>query len=325
MDRTGKIGLLLLGLLFKLTAHAEEFCLKNYKLPSMGSFFELQLSEPCNAQKPTQLLLEIQERLNQLESEFSLYQTHSQLSKLNAEKKADNLSTQFIGILKSALEISRKTKGAFDISIEPLVAFVKNSFETKNRAPSDLEIQKIKDLVNWERISIRGSTVRISKGQALTFDGIVKGSAVDRVAQTLKEKGKANFLINFSGNMYWQGRPPSEKKWNISIWNPQTRQKLPLQIKPEGAIASSGSEHQAYTEDRAWNHILDPRSLRPVNHWIAATVMGPVAEVVDALSTACFVMTETEIKSQITREFPDYQVWVIEKSGKIRCLNLCGN
>jgi thiamine biosynthesis lipoprotein len=49
-------------------------------------------------------------------------------------------------------------------------------------------------------------------------------------------------------------------------------------------------------------HIIDPRRVRPVDGFRAAWVVSESAARSDALSTACMVMTEEEIRAMIGRD-----------------------
>ena len=58
-----------------------------------------------------------------------------------------------------------------------------------------------------------------------------------------------------------------------------------------GALATSGSAAQFFRhEGRRYSHILDPRTGRPAEGVLSATIVGPSAAEADALSTAMFVL-----------------------------------
>ncbi|MFN9065599.1 MAG: FAD:protein FMN transferase, partial [Bdellovibrionales bacterium] len=205
-----------------------------------------------------------------------------------------------------------------------LVRLVKTNFASKGQPPRDIEIQKLRNRIDYKNILIENSSVRFKKpGMQITLDGIAKGYAVDEVSEILLIKGFKNHLVNFSGNMRWRGSPPGAKYWKVSLWNYKTKQAIQFFEKPQGAIASSGAEHASYSKDQLWNHILDPRQLAPPKLWLTTSVMGPEAQVCDALSTAAFVMTEEEIKLTFNKYFSEYQVWGQDLKSELRCLVGC--
>jgi thiamine biosynthesis lipoprotein len=324
VDRTRKIIFLFLFFWWQIGFAQKKSCLFNQKLPSMGSFLELQIVHDCDKKPEDQVFVRIQNELDTLESELSLYQPSSAIRKLNQSGQIPSVSADFLNTLKKSLWISEKTNGAFDVSIWPLIVLVKKSFELTGKPPGTKEIKKLRNKINYRKIKIKNSSLQFEEmGMQITLDGIAKGYAVDKVSQALLKSGIENYLVNFSGNMRWQGFPPGSDFWKVSLWDYKNKKAAQLIQKSQSAIASSGAEHRNFSEDRVWNHILDPRNLGPSHLWLTTSVVGPEAEVCDALSTATFVMPEAEIKSVFKKHFPDYQVWGQKLQGDYKCLVGC--
>ena len=77
------------------------------------------------------------------------------------------------------------------------------------------------------------------------------------------------------------------------------------------AIASSGDYKNFYQiDDQRYSHTIDPRTLRPVDHNLAAvTVINPRAQRADALATAFMVMGNKAVEFAEENDIPAYFIF----------------
>ena len=284
----------------------------------MGSFFELQIIEDCtNRIKPSDII-NIQARLDQIESELSLYQPDSPINKLNRDGSLRPAGPHMLALMGPSFEVFKNTVGAFDISIWPALQLIQNSFKKSKQPPRPQELNKLKEAVDATSIKVENDNITFTKNNmGISLDGIAKGYAVDLVAKILQDLGFKNYLLNFSGNMRWQGHRLDKTPWRIVVWNPISHSSLPVKILGSGAIASSGSENTFFSDDKKWHHIIDPKTLRPPNHWAQTSVSGPSAMICDALSTALFVLPKQEILRVLKAHYPGYSAWSITPQNKV--------
>jgi thiamine biosynthesis lipoprotein len=294
-------------------------CERSQKLPSMGSLFEVQITTACQSLAPYEVFIQIQKKLDQIESEMSLYQTDSPINRLNRDSVLQGSFPHLNSVLKFSIENGRRTEGAFTVTVLPLLQLVQSSFEKNNRPPTEGQLQSLRAFLDDEKIAVTESKIQFSKpGLKVTLDGVAKGYAVDVIAKILQDEGYANFLLNFSGNMRWQGVRPDRQARKISIWNPILKNGLPLDLSLQGAIASSGPEVNFYSEDKLWHHLIDPKTLRPARLWAQTTVVGESAQLCDLLSTASFMLSEEKIAEVFQANYSQYQVWVVDLKGQQR-------
>ncbi|MCB0350643.1 MAG: FAD:protein FMN transferase [Bdellovibrionales bacterium] len=317
-------GVIALASFISTYSYADALCITNQKLPSMGSFFEIQIATNCAKKIDSKVFTEIQTGLEQIESELSLYQTDSPINKLNRNQKLQlskepkSSGGHMLTLLPLAMSTNQNTDGAFDITILPVLQLIQKSFQNKNRAPDNAELDQLKPLVDSSAIQFSSENVTLNKkNMGVTFDGVAKGYAVDEVAKKLNKKGFQNFLLNFSGNMHWQGHKATKTPWKIALWNPVAHSVLTIKADSKGAIASSGAENTHYSEDKKWHHIISPKTLRPPNHWAQTSVSGLSAATCDALSTAFFVLSESEIRKALKEHYPEYKAWGITPQNKV--------
>lgn len=300
---------------------SETLCLEQFKIPSMGTIFEIQLASTCgHDQSP--FLKSAQEILKNWEEHFSLYQENSPISRLNKNGFHKDPSAIFNEGLRESIRHFHSTYGQFNILVEPILSEIRKSF-TKDHRPPDLRVlDSMKSLLKIENIQVTENHVNFSvSGTKMTLDGIVKGMAVDKVAELAESAGLMNYLINFSGNMRWKGSPPGKRRWILKAWNPVKAKAFNVEVPKEGAMASSGPEHNSYDEKFAWHHLISPATLRPAHFWLQTTVIGPSAGDCDVLSTATFVSDKRLLK-KILKNYGGYKAYTVDARGKIHLFKL---
>lgn len=126
------------------------------------------------------------------------------------------------------------------------------------------------------------------------FNSIAAGYIIDRLAERFAAQGIHDYLIEVTGEIRAAGEKPGGHPWLIAIEAPldhdRKAQRL-IQLKDE-AISTSG-DYRNYREEngRRYSHLIDPRTLAPIEHTLAAaTVVTPEAMRADGLSTLLMVL-----------------------------------
>lgn len=244
------------------------------------------------------------ERVLEIDDRMSAFKDSSDIMKINrsAGCEAQKINSDTFDLLKRALDFSKISKGAFDITIRPLTALW--GFGTKqNYIPPKEEIEKVLALVNYKDVLLddRESTVLLrKKGQAIDLGGIAKGYAADEVRRILMQYKIKNALINLGGNIITMGHNPSGVPWRIGIQNPLAArgQYLGTITAVNKTIVTSGSNEQFFIKDGVrYHHIIDPRTGYPSeNELLSATVACENSTDADAVTTALFVLDINEAK-----------------------------
>lgn len=264
-----------------------------------------------------------------LEEIFNLYDNKSEIARVNknAGRKHTKVSPEFIELLQTALEISAKTKGAFDPTIGKISEFWKGKI--KKNQTKDLQAQwkekadKIKKSRGTEFIKVDSEkqTVYISKKKiALDLGGIAKGYMVDKAIDRLNKNQIQSALVNAGGDIYCLGTPP-ERKWLIGLRNPKNKNAVIKKIKLKNqAVATSGDYEQfiEYKKNK-YTHIIEPKTGKPVKNSVRSiTVIAKNTTTADALATAFFVMNKSQLKKFIENTALKLKVFVIsEKNNKL--------
>ena len=243
---------------------------------------------------------DIEKILSEINQSMSTYIEKSELSKINYSKSSDwhTLSDDLFTVIEHANSISKKTNGAFDITIGPLVnlwGFGPNKSE--NKIPSTESIELVKKDIGYRKILLNKSQKKISKlvpDLYLDLSGIAKGFAVDKIARHLEKKNLENYLIEIGGELLANGINNDKMIWQIGIENPDGRDKKVkriIQLK-NMAMATSG-DYKNYFEENGvrYSHTIDPVTGNPIKHkLVSVTVLDSTALNADALATAFMVM-----------------------------------
>lgn len=232
---------------------------------------------------------------------LSTYKPDSEISRLNARAPEPlTLSPPALDALRSALNWSRRTGGAFDVTIGPLVKAW--GFDATPRLPSEQEIEAAKALVGYAKVNLAasGEASLERAGMALDFGGIGKGWALDRALDAAREGGNVDeVVLDFGGQFLFWSR--HQKVWPAAVRHPRAEGEaaLTLEVKKNGSLSTSAASERflvaadpkaPMSAPKKYGHILDPRTGRPAELVESVTVWAPTAEEADALSTALFVL-----------------------------------
>ena len=238
-----------------------------------------------------ELLNKACEEIKKTEQDFSRFNENSDIYKLNNNNTAV-LSPQTTEVIKTALSISKKTDGAFDISVSPVLELW--GFYTKDyHIPTDKEISDTLPFVNYKAITVKNNTISIPKGMEIDLGGIAKGYASDKVTGLLKNNGVTSAIISLGGNVHAIGSKPDNEPWKVGIRNPFTPSEniATLSVSDKAVITSGGYERKFEENGKSYHHIIDPKTGKPAKSGLSSvTVISDNGIEADALSTALYVM-----------------------------------
>ncbi len=286
--------------------------------PLMGTSVSVELwHEDAEAgQAAARAVMAEYERIN---ARMSTYREDSELSHVNRHAHAGpvQVSDELFGLLTRALEVSRLSDGAFDITFDSVGQHY--DFRAGER-PDEATRAGALETFNHQLVALDEATrsVRfLAEGVRLNLGGIGKGYAVERGAEILQARGVAHALLNAGGDSRVIGDRRGQPWWT-GIRDPRDPGRvvvrLPLQ---DEAVSTSGDYERYFEEDGVrFHHILDPDSGLPAGALRSATVIGPDATLTDALSTTLFVLGVERGMALIAR-LPDYEAVLIDHQGRM--------
>jgi FAD:protein FMN transferase len=240
--------------------------------------------------------------VDRLERELSRFLPNSDITRINHLDAGERtrVTPSTLECLVIARHMFDLTGGAFDVSIG-------------SGLPS-LEIDAEESTVGASR-----------RGVQVDLGGIGKGYAVDLVAELLEEWGLHAALVHggFS-SMLALDPPPDRDGWPLTLSDPADSARVLASLSArQTALSASGL--------RKGDHIVDPRTGRPVQGRAAAWAMLPrprqdaadhearaaAAAVADALTTAFMLLERDEI-DRLCRSSAGLEAWVLEGSELIQ-------
>lgn len=242
------------------------------------------------------------QRIRDIENVLSDYRPGSEvmkLCKLNDQKPNTpmSISDDLTIVLVTALDISKKSDGAFDVTVGPLSKLWRETRKTKE-IPIAQELEEARSKVGWDKLTLdvsRKTLCMKAPGMRLDFGGIGKGYAADEALSVLKKMGIESAMVSLSGDIAVSEPPPGKKFWNIELESLDPSQTSRVLKLKHSAVSTSGDLYQ-HVEIRGirYSHVLDPKTGMGLTGWRSATIIAPSGIQADALSKVASVMTPIE-------------------------------
>ncbi len=228
--------------------------------------------------------------IRHVEAQMSLFNPDSAVCCLNREGVLQNPHPDLVRILRIAQEVSARSGGAFDVTVQPLW----QAFEAAQRGgtglPSEATVSEACSRVGWQSLQISPRRLRFSKpGMALTLNGIAQGYAADLVRDQLRAGGIEHALIN-TGEWTALGQPDAGHGWTLGVANPGDESMLITSLLMDGrSMATSADSQTAFSSDLRNHHIFDPHTGYSPPGLASVTVLAASCAVADALTKVMFV------------------------------------
>lgn len=269
----------------------------------MGTTYQVKITHVTLSEDNIQhLRSRVDSALVEVNRQMSPYDPASEISQFNNfhETSGFVVSPEFAGVVSKAINISRISGGAFDVTIGPLVdlwGFGKRG--QRITPPSDGEINKKLEITGIDNLSvIEGSMLKknISDLQ-IDLSAIAKGFGVDVVTEILESEGYDNYMVEIGGEVYARGLNAQKSEWKIGIDTPQLASLPGQNIKAilllKGVAVATSGDYRNYFEyeEKLFSHMINPFTGRPVTHNLASvTVIAQNCADADAYATALLVM-----------------------------------
>lgn len=233
--------------------------------------------------------------MERIENILSNYKNTSEVYLLNQNKEIENASNELIYVLGKSLRYGDLSRGAFDITVQPILELYTRSFQELKRAPTDGEVKETLKSVGYENMFIKNRHIEFTKpDMQITLGGIAKGYITDKAIEVLQKQGIEHALVNAGGDMRAIGDKGREN-WQIALQNPRNKNDyiaiVPLNNK---AVATSGDYERYFNENKTFHHIVDPRTGYSATELISVTIIADKAVDADALATSVFVLGKEE-------------------------------
>jgi FAD:protein FMN transferase len=262
----------------------------------MGSVFRIVMYAPDEATADRAAEAAFR-RVAALDEILSDYNPKSELRQLS-EKPVNvpvKVSADLFKVLQISMVISKRSNGAFDVTVGPMVQQWRSSRKTRT-LPTQEQITAAAAAVGYQKLRLneRKQTVTLTVPEMkLDVGGIAKGYAADAVLEILKQKGISRAMAAASGDIALGDPPPGQKGWKIgvaSIDHPQQGLTREVVLRNAGISTSGDTEQYVELDGRRYSHIVDPRTGIGLTHRIGVTVIAKNATLSDGMATAVSVL-----------------------------------
>lgn len=264
----------------------------------------------------------IRAELQKVDNSLSPFNEHSVITAINQNQdvKPDEM---FLTVFNKAMEISRETDGAFDITVAPLVNAWGFGFKNGSQ-PNRQQVDSLRRLIGYEKVILKNDRiVKQSPGIMLDCSAIAKGYGSDVVARFLQQQGVKNFMVEIGGEVVTSGVNPQRLPWRIGVTKP-TDDSLSIKGEIQSvlnvtdlAMATSGNYRNFYYKGgKKYAHTIDPKTGYPVQHsLLSATVLAKDCATADAYATSFMVLGIDGAKKVLERH-PELMAYFIYADDK---------
>ncbi len=226
------------------------------------------------------------------------------------------ISEELSDILSRGLYYSKLSKGAFDITIEPITSLWDFTSDPPV-LPSKESLKAQLPKVNYEYITLEGEQISFTKaGVGIDLGAIAKGYIADRVKEYLIKQGVHSAIINLGGNILCVGNKQGSVPFQIGIQKPfgtQSETIATMDINDYSVVSSGIYEKYFKRNGKLYHHLLDTKTGYPYdNNVLSVTIISPKSVDGDGLSTTCFALG-VEKGLELINSLPDtYAVYVTD-------------
>lgn len=273
---------------------------------AMGSMFGLVLYGPDRAALEAAADAAFEE-VHRLDRMLSNYKPGSEWSGVNrdAASRPVVVSSELFELLAQCLEYSRRSEGAFDITIGPLMKLW-GFYKGEGTLPRPGEVAGVLERVGYRHVQLDGAarTVRFLRaGLELDPGGIGKGYAVDRMVAVLKRMGVKSALVSAAGSsIYGLGAPPlAAAGWPVSLGAPGEPDRSVGEVRLKNqSLSTSGSYEKAFRAGGyRYSHLIDPRSGYPAQGVASISVVAPRTIDSEAWTKPFFILDPAEAAARV--------------------------
>ncbi|MCE9564703.1 MAG: FAD:protein FMN transferase [Planctomycetes bacterium] len=264
----------------------------------MGTTFRIVLYAPdeATAKKASAAAFERVAAIDNCMSDYKQTSELMQLCKAFATEIGEprKVSDDLFFVLSKAEELSKRSDGAFDVTVGPVVQLWRHARRTQE-LPDAKEFAAARAKVGYQKVKLDPAkkTVQLTTtGMQLDLGGIAKGFAADEALKLLREKfGIKSALVGAYGDIACGDPPPGKDAWTVDIAPIAKSQKARTLNLANAAVSTSGDLEQFVVINGVrYSHVLDPKTGLGLTGRRSVTVIAPNGTTADSMTKAVSVL-----------------------------------
>ena len=266
------------------------------------------MGSPCHIVSGAELqFLEVAgERVRQLESLWSRFLPHSDISRLNCAGGIPvEVSADTVELLRTSATAWRTTDGAFDPTLLPSLTTLGYAKSRTNAAHETNLPNHVTSGGDPSLIKIDGCSVQFPPDLTIDPGGVGKGLAADIVAREVHSSSGEGALVEIGGDISTSGNSP-HGRWVVNIWNPYRTHTTRQVALRSGGIASSSICLRTWPSDTGprFHHLIDPVTHTPTrNGIIACTVIAGTSAWAEVFTKVAFAAHDIAMAMETLKKF----------------------
>ena len=272
----------------------------------MGMVVRVEAYVPENI-NPARAFRAAFDRVANLAHSLSSYRDDSEVRAVErkAWKSHVPISEDLAAVLGRALELARRSEGAFD----PTLGRVTRLVRARGRGQTGPEPSALEDawkLTGWQHVELDQASRTVFLGlQGLQIDlgGVAKGFIADEALKTLRQAGISRALVSVAGDIAAGAPPQGTDGWSIAIDQTGERgdSEFQLLLRNQAVSTSGGRERYFLAGDQKCSHILAGEDVRCVDVLRAVSVVASSGLEADGLATALVALGRARSAALLSR------------------------
>ena len=267
----------------------------------------------------------IDKKLHEFDMSLSSYIPNSIISRINNNDKTVKTDLYFETMFYAAQEAAKRTNGAIDITVGPLVKAWGFAFGNNDHSKLP-NVSEFLPYIGYQKIRIKDHRLIKDDPRILIDDNsIAQGYSSDVIAKLMEDNGCKNYMIEIGGEVVCKGLNNIGEKWRIGIDkaiddSTSTTNEIQTIIHLTNcAVTTAGDYRKFYIKNgKKYSHIINPHSGYPVNNnLLSVTLVAPTGILADAYDTP-FMVIGVDSCLKVCKRIPGMDCYLIyiDKDGK---------
>ncbi|HEX4792911.1 MAG TPA: FAD:protein FMN transferase [Humisphaera sp.] len=256
---------------------------------AQGTTYHIKFVMPAKKVDSKQLQAELDRYLAEIDREMSTYRTDSEISEFNRAPANEwfAASKAMVEVVVAAREVSEKSFGAEDITVNPLVRLwhfgAMSGGAGKPSAftpPSDERIAAARKLVGYKLVDSRLDPPALRKrkeGVEIDLSSICSGYTIDHLSEIIMSNGVSDFVVELGGECRAGGKREEGTPWRIAVERPilaEQRLETAVPLVNAALATAGGNQHFWEYQGKRYSHIIDPATGKPIEHALTSVTVA---------------------------------------------------
>ncbi len=252
----------------------------SFQFESMGTVWKISIWQSFDFSFGEKLKRKITSEAQIFDETYSRFKRDSFTSKLSRKTGIQKVPHDFVQMLNLYIKLYHLSAGKFTPLVGTTLADM--GYDEDYSLVKKAHLHPVPKLTKI--IHILDSThIQIDAPVLFDFGAIGKGYFVDKIKNILLVENVKQFLVDGSGDIYYQG----DKPIRAGLEHPADPTKvIGIAEMFGGAMCASGSNRRSWGD---YHHIIDPDSLTSPKEIIATWVTADTTALADGLATALFL------------------------------------